>query len=59
VSQDGLWMVHASDETGRLEVYVQSFLSGGSKSQISANSGWDPKWSAKGTELFFLLLNGS
>jgi Tol biopolymer transport system component len=58
VSPNGRWLAYASNETGRLEVYVQSFPSAGEKKQISADGGWDPKWSADGSELFFLSLDG-
>jgi Tol biopolymer transport system component len=58
LSPNGQWLAYASNETGRLEVYVRSFPSAGDMKQISAEGGWDPKWSADGTEVFFLSLDG-
>ncbi|MGH9671649.1 MAG: hypothetical protein ACRD44_00575, partial [Bryobacteraceae bacterium] len=43
-----------SDETGRPEVYVQSFPAGGGKWRISSDGGIWPRWSGDGGELFFL-----
>ncbi len=52
-SPDGKWLAYASDETGRREVYVQSFPTGGGKWQISTSGGSDPRWRADGRELFY------
>src|SRR5688572_21430293 len=52
-SPDGRWLAYASDETGRREVYVQSFPTGGGKWQISTAGGSDPRWRADGRELFY------
>jgi len=52
-SPDGKWLSYASDETGRREVYVQSFPTGGGKWQISTAGGSDPRWRADGRELFY------
>ncbi|MEK6325178.1 MAG: protein kinase [Acidobacteriota bacterium] len=54
LSPDGRWMAYASDESGRAEVYVQSFPVLGSKYRISTNGGADPRFSRDGKELFFL-----
>src|SRR5207253_9167235 len=45
------WLAYASDETRRLEVYVQSFPNPGRKYQISVNGGETPVWSRDGKEL--------
>ena len=52
-SPDGRWLAYASDETGRSEIYVQAFPSGGSKAPISTDGGAEPVWSATGEELFY------
>ena len=39
-------MAYASDESGELEVYVQSFPEPGSKTAISSGGGWSPTWAA-------------
>ena len=54
LSPDGRWMAYTSDESGRDEVYVQSFPTPGSKYRISTNGGADPRFRADGKELFFL-----
>ncbi len=54
-SPDGQWAAYVSDESGRNEVYVQSFPPAGGKWQISTNDGGvDPQWSSDGTELFYV-----
>jgi eukaryotic-like serine/threonine-protein kinase len=57
-SPDGRWIAYASDVSGRLEVYVQSFPLTGTKLQISINGGMQPHWRSDGKELFFLSLPG-
>ncbi len=39
LSPDGRWLAYASDESGRVEVYVQSFPEGGGKRQVSNGGG--------------------
>ena len=53
-SPDGRWMAYESDESGRFEVYVQSFPAGGAKSMISNSGGAQPRWRRDGKELFYL-----
>jgi len=54
VSPDTRWIAYTSDETGRPEVYVQSFPTPGGKWQISTSGGADPRWRRDGRELFFI-----
>jgi serine/threonine protein kinase len=54
LSPDGQWMAYSSDETGRFEVYVQSFPVAGNKRQVSVHGGWEPKWRSDGRELFYI-----
>jgi hypothetical protein len=54
ISPDGLYLAYCSDESGRDEVYVQSFPAGGGKLRISENGGCGPRWSAGGEELFYV-----
>src|SRR5262249_32951380 len=54
VSPDGHWLAYTSTETGRSEVYVQSFPDPGGKWQISTHGGADPMWSPNGRELFYI-----
>jgi serine/threonine protein kinase/Tol biopolymer transport system component len=52
-SPDGRWIAYVSRETGRDEVYVTSFPSGGAKWQVSAAGGRQPRWSPDGKALYF------
>jgi Tol biopolymer transport system component len=54
VSPNGHWLVYTSDETGRDEIYAQSFPNPGLKYQVSTNGGLMATWSPDGTELFFV-----
>jgi serine/threonine protein kinase len=53
-SPDGRYLAYASDGSGRREVYVRRFPTGGTPWQVSADGGDEPRWSAAGDELFFL-----
>ena len=53
VSPDGKWLAYVSDESGRPEVYVQSYPSLGGKQQISSQGGQQPVWGPGGRELFY------
>ncbi len=57
VSPNERWIAYASDESGRLEIYVQSFPRAGGRWQISTEGGIEPSWSPSGKELFYLHLN--
>jgi eukaryotic-like serine/threonine-protein kinase len=59
VSPDGQWIAYASDESGRLEVYVDSFPTPGAKMTISNGGGGQPQWRGDGQELFYLRVDGS
>jgi eukaryotic-like serine/threonine-protein kinase len=54
LSPDVSWIAYVSNETGRNEVYVQPFPSGGGKWQISTGGGLQPRWRRDGKELFYL-----
>jgi serine/threonine protein kinase/Tol biopolymer transport system component len=53
-SPNGRWIVYESDESGKKEIYVQSFPASGAKWQISVSGGSQPRWRRDGKELFFL-----
>jgi eukaryotic-like serine/threonine-protein kinase len=57
-SPDGRWMAYASNETGRMEIYVSSFPGGAGKWQVSSGGGQEPKWRQDGKELFYLSPDG-
>jgi len=54
-SPDGKWIAYASDESGGLGVYVQSYPGLETKELVGTSSGADgePKWSPDGRELFY------
>ncbi len=52
-SPDGQWIAYTSDESGRLEIYVQPYPGPGGKWQISTDGGFEPAWNPKGRELFY------
>ena len=52
-SPDGRWVAYISNETGRFEVYVQSFPQTSAKVPISTGGGAQPKWRADGRELYY------
>src|SRR5262245_24887589 len=54
VSPNGKWLAYYSNETGRTEVYVQSFPQGTGKWQVSTNGGVFPRWRRDGRELFYM-----
>jgi Tol biopolymer transport system component len=57
-SPDGRFFSYTSDETGRSEVYVQSFPPGGGKWQVSTGGGDQALWRRDGKELFYLAADG-
>ena len=62
VSPDGRWLAYVSNESGRLEVYVQPFAPAPQKPpqgkwQISTGGGNQPRWRADGKELFYQALD--
>jgi serine/threonine protein kinase len=52
-SPDGRWLAYQSDESGRGEIYVRSFLGSAGKWQISTEGGAEAVWSRNGRELFY------
>jgi len=52
-SPDGARLAYVSDESGRLEVYVQPYPDGGRRLQVSTDGGTEPIWARSGKELFF------
>jgi Tol biopolymer transport system component len=54
ISPDGTLFAYSSDETGRPEVYIQTFPPTGAKWQVSTAGGDQPRFSGDGREIFFL-----
>jgi eukaryotic-like serine/threonine-protein kinase len=53
-SPDGRFVAYTSDESGRWEVYVQTFPVSGGKWIVSTNGGAQPRWRRDGKEIFFM-----
>ncbi len=53
LSPDGKWLAYVSNESGRAEVYVDSYPSLAEQISVSANGGHRPRWSRDGRELFY------
>jgi eukaryotic-like serine/threonine-protein kinase len=58
ISPDGRWLAMSSSETGRSEIYVQSFLKSGERWPVSKSGGFAPRWRPDGKELFFVDRDG-
>ena len=54
ISPDGNWLAYASDESGESAIYVTTFPRAAGKWQVSAGGGYEPRWSADGSEIFYL-----
>ncbi len=52
-SPDGRFVAYVSAESGRAEIYVQTFPDGAGKWQVSNSGGGDPSWRGDGKELFY------
>ena len=56
-SPDGRWLAYASDESGRVEVYVRPYPQG-ERFAVSTGGGNGPVWRPDGREIFFQELSG-
>ncbi len=52
-SPDGRWVAYHSDESGRLEIYVQGYPERRGKWLVSPEGGVNPQWRGDGKELFW------
>ncbi len=55
LSPNEKWLAYASDESGRLEVYVTAFPGAGGKWQVSNGGGGSPSWSADGKQIYYTI----
>ena len=53
VSPDGRWVAYTSDESGRPEVYLDSFENPGRHVVVSLSGGTHPVWRGDGRELYY------
>jgi hypothetical protein len=52
--RDGRLIAYMSNESGRYEIYVQSFPVLSLKKVVSLEGGETPRWARSGQELFYL-----
>ncbi len=57
-SPDGQWVAYVSDESGKSEIYVARFPPAAGKWQVSTGGGIMPRWSHRGTEIFYFTPQG-
>ena len=48
------WIAYSADESGRYEIYVQSYPQGTNKVAVSSGCGISPQWSRDGKQLFYV-----
>jgi Tol biopolymer transport system component/predicted Ser/Thr protein kinase len=53
-SPDGHFVAYSSNESGRFEVYVQTFPLSNRKWQVSTDGGYEPRWRGDGREIYYL-----
>ena len=53
-SPDSRFVAYVSDESGKFEVYIQTFPASGGKWLISTNGGAQPRWRRDGKEIFYI-----
>jgi serine/threonine-protein kinase len=53
LSPDGRWLAYQSEQTGQMEVYVQSYPQPGARVPISLQGGSEPAWAHNGRDLFY------
>jgi hypothetical protein len=57
-SPDGKWVAFVTNESGRPEVFVQSFPDGRARTQVSTAGGVQVRWSGDGKEIFYVAPDG-
>ena len=51
-SPNGRWVAYASDESGRSEIYVDSFPTPGTRVRVTTGGGTEPRWWRDNSELY-------
>jgi Tol biopolymer transport system component len=57
-SPDGRWVVYETDESGRPEITAQAVPEASGRWPVSTRGGAAPRWSADGTEIYFIAPDG-
>ena len=52
-SPNGRWLAYGSDESGQMEIYVDSFPRPGTRIRVTTAGGTEPRWRNDGSELYF------
>jgi hypothetical protein len=53
-SPDGHFVAYASNESGKFEVYVETFPRSDRKWYVSTGGGYEPRWRVDGREIYYL-----
>ena len=53
-SPDGRYVAYTSNQSGRFEVYVETYPRSDRKWTVSTNGGYEPRWRADGREIYYL-----
>jgi Tol biopolymer transport system component len=53
-SPDGHFVAYTSNESGKFEVYVETFPRSERRWPVSTNGGYEPRWRADGREIYYL-----
>jgi Tol biopolymer transport system component len=53
-SPDGRYVAYTSNQSGRFEVYVETFPRSDFKQKVSTTGGYEPRWRADGREIYYL-----
>jgi Tol biopolymer transport system component len=59
ISPNGRWIAYASDESGRQEVYVQTFPAKQEGRWQVSNGGGQPSWRSDGKEIYYQTTDGT
>jgi len=58
LSPDDRWLAYVSTDTGKEEVFVDTFPKTGKKLRVSTSGGSEPEWRKDGKELYYLAADG-
>lgn len=53
VSPDGRWIAYASDESGKHDIYIDTFPAAGHRTRVTTGGGLEPRWRQDSRELYF------